>query len=168
MRFDQAYDSKRVCQLSARTISKISNSNELIREEWCHYVAIWQELLKQDDWTAPTKDYRENFSAIKIKEIDADGKESYVIKEYSPELLKELEKDPTLAYSDAFYGIDPNEGVNGLYFNAIHDGRVLDEATGKLADVGMTRLFALGFRYRSTSMLGMFDVNLDRVLRTIN
>jgi hypothetical protein len=30
---------------------------------------------------------------------------SYVIKEYSPELLKELEKDPTfggLAYSDAF------------------------------------------------------------------
>jgi hypothetical protein len=39
----------------------------------------------------------------KIKEIDADGKESYVIKE-SPELLKELEKDPTLdlAYSDAF------------------------------------------------------------------
>jgi hypothetical protein len=26
------------------------------------------------------KDYRENFSAIKIKEIDADGKESYVIK----------------------------------------------------------------------------------------
>jgi hypothetical protein len=35
-----------------------------------------------------------NFSAIKIKEIDADGKESYVIKEYSPELLKELEKRP--------------------------------------------------------------------------
>jgi hypothetical protein len=42
-----------------------------------------------------------------------------------------------------FYGIDP-EGVNGLYFNAIHDGRVLDEATGKLADVGMTRLFRVG------------------------
>jgi hypothetical protein len=49
-------------------------------------------LKTGDDWTAPTKDYRENFSAIKIKEIDADGKESYVIKEYSPELLKELEK----------------------------------------------------------------------------
>jgi hypothetical protein len=48
-------------------------------------------LKTGDDWTAP-KDYRENFSAIKIKEIDADGKESYVIKEYSPELLKELEK----------------------------------------------------------------------------
>jgi hypothetical protein len=30
-------------------------------------------------------------TAIKIKEIDADGKESYVKKEYSPE-LKELEK----------------------------------------------------------------------------
>jgi hypothetical protein len=44
-----------------------------------------------DDWTAPTKTI-ENFSAIKIKEIDADGKESYVIKEYSPELLKRLEK----------------------------------------------------------------------------
>jgi hypothetical protein len=46
-------------------------------------------------------------------------------KEYSPELLKELEKDPTLeGLPDAFYGMDPNEGVNGLYFNAIHDGRV--------------------------------------------
>jgi hypothetical protein len=34
MRFDQAYDnSKRVCQLSARTISKISNRHELIRED---------------------------------------------------------------------------------------------------------------------------------------
>jgi hypothetical protein len=49
--------------------------------------------------TAPTKDYRENFSAIKIKEIDADGKESYVIKEYSPELLKELEKTLLLRFS---------------------------------------------------------------------
>jgi hypothetical protein len=47
-------------------------------------------LKTGDDWTAPTK-IRENFSAIKIKEIDADGKESYVIKEYSPR-LKELEK----------------------------------------------------------------------------
>jgi hypothetical protein len=63
-------------------------------------LAIWQELKTGDDWTAPKK-ITENFSAIKIKEIDADGKESYVIKEYSPELLKELEKDPTfggLAY----------------------------------------------------------------------
>jgi hypothetical protein len=40
-----------------------------------------------------------NFSAIKIKEIDADGKESYVIKEYSPELLKELEKTLLLGFS---------------------------------------------------------------------
>jgi hypothetical protein len=29
-------------------------------------------LKTGDDWTAPTKDYRENL--IKIKEIDADGK----------------------------------------------------------------------------------------------
>jgi hypothetical protein len=44
-----------------------------------------------------------NFSAIKIKEIDADGKESYVIKEYSPD-FKGIRKDPFggLAYSDAF------------------------------------------------------------------
>jgi hypothetical protein len=35
-------------------------------------------LKTGDDWTAPTK-ITENFSAIKIKEIDAD-KESYVIK----------------------------------------------------------------------------------------
>jgi hypothetical protein len=33
------------------------------------------------------------------------------------------------------YGIDPNEELMVFYFNAIHDGRVLDEATGKLADV---------------------------------
>jgi hypothetical protein len=47
---------------------------------------------------------QKTFLQLKLK-IDADGKESYVIKEYSPELLKELEKDPTfggLAYSDAF------------------------------------------------------------------
>jgi hypothetical protein len=36
---------------------------------------------------------------LQIKEIDADGKESYVIKEYSPELLKELEKTLLLRFS---------------------------------------------------------------------
>jgi hypothetical protein len=124
-------------------------------------------LKTGDDWTAPTKDYRENFSAIKIKEIDADGKESYVIKEYSPE-LKELEKTLLwrFSYSDAFYGIDPNEGVNGLYFNAIHDGRVLDEATGKLADVRDDQVVSRwDLDTGPTSMLGMFDVNLDRVFK---
>jgi hypothetical protein len=44
-------------------------------------------LKTGDDWTAPTK---KTFLQLKLK-IDADGKESYVIKEYSPELLK-LEK----------------------------------------------------------------------------
>jgi hypothetical protein len=43
-------------------------------------LAIWQELLKQGMTGLHLQDYRENFSAIKIKEIDADGKESYVIK----------------------------------------------------------------------------------------
>jgi hypothetical protein len=51
----------------------------------------WQELLNRMTGLHLQK-ITENFSAIKIKEIDADGKESYVIKEYSPELLKELEK----------------------------------------------------------------------------
>jgi hypothetical protein len=40
-------------------------------------LAIWQELLKQG--MTGLHLHRENFSAIKIKEIDADGKESYVI-----------------------------------------------------------------------------------------
>jgi hypothetical protein len=57
--------------------------------------------------------------------------------------------------------------VNGLYFNAIHDGRVLDEATGKLADVRDDQVVSR-WDTGPTSMLGMFDVNLDRVLRTIN
>jgi hypothetical protein len=35
-------------------------------------------LKTGDDWTAQR--LQRNFSAIKIKEIDADGKESYVIK----------------------------------------------------------------------------------------
>jgi hypothetical protein len=54
--------------------------------------------LKTDDWTAPTKDYRKTFLQLKLK-IDADGKESYVIKKYSPELLKELEKTLLLRFS---------------------------------------------------------------------
>jgi hypothetical protein len=41
---------------------------------------------------------RENFSAIKIKEIDADGK-VVCYKKYSPELLKELEKTLLLRFS---------------------------------------------------------------------
>jgi hypothetical protein len=61
----------------------------------------------------------------------------------------------------------PNEGVNGLYFNAIHDGRVL-EATGKLADVRDDQVVSR-WDLDTGPMLGMFDVNLDRVfLRTIN
>jgi hypothetical protein len=55
----------------------------------------------------------------------------------------------------------PNEGVNGLYFNAIHDGRVLDEATGKLADVRDDQVVSRwDLDTGPTSMLGMFDVNL--------
>jgi hypothetical protein len=53
------------------------------------------------------------------------------------------------------------------YFNAIHDGRVLDEATG--ADVRDDQVVSRwDLDTGPTSMLGMFDVNLDRVLRTIN
>jgi hypothetical protein len=60
------------------------------RSEWMllRALAIWQELLKQGMTGLHLQKITENFSAIKIKEIDADGKESYVIKEYSPELLK--------------------------------------------------------------------------------
>jgi hypothetical protein len=49
------------------------------------------------------------------------------------------------------------------------DGRVLDEATGKLADVRDDQVVSRwDLDTGPTSMLGMFDVNLDRVLRTIN
>jgi hypothetical protein len=41
-----------------------------------------------------------------------------------------------------------------FYFNAIHDGRVLDEATGKLADVRDDQVSALGFRYRAYKYVG--------------
>jgi hypothetical protein len=53
-----------------------------------------------------------------------------------------------------------------LYFNAIHDGRVLDEATGKLADVRDDQVVSRwDLDTGPTSMLGMFDVNLDRVFK---
>jgi hypothetical protein len=52
------------------------------------------------------------------------------------------------------------------YFNAIHDGRVLDEATGKLADVWDDQVVSRwDLDTGPTSMLGMFDVNLDRVFK---
>jgi hypothetical protein len=43
-------------------------------------------LKTGDDWTAPTKITEKTFLQLKLK-IDADGKESYVIK-VSPELLR--------------------------------------------------------------------------------
>jgi hypothetical protein len=61
-------------------------------------------LKTGDDWTAPTKITEK--TAIKIKEIDADGKESYVIKEYSPELLKELEKTLLWSLASDAFGIE--------------------------------------------------------------
>jgi hypothetical protein len=54
------------------------------------------------------------------------------------------------------------------FISMIHDGRVLDEATGKLADVRDEVVSRWDLDTGPTSMLGMFDVNLDRVLRTIN
>jgi hypothetical protein len=55
------------------------------------------------------------------------------------------------------------------FISMIHDGRVLDEATGKLADVRDDQVVSRwDLDTGPTSMLGMFDVNLDRVLRTIN
>jgi hypothetical protein len=61
-------------------------------------LAIWQELLKQGMTGLHLQKIRENFSAIKIKEIDADGK-VVCYKKYSPELLKELEKTLLLRFS---------------------------------------------------------------------
>jgi hypothetical protein len=102
MRFDQAYDNskKEFANFQLGQYQRSQTGHELIREDMSalrmdvttRFSNMAGTLKTGDDWTAPTKDYRENFSAIKIKEIDADGKESYVIKEYSPELLKELEK----------------------------------------------------------------------------
>jgi hypothetical protein len=63
--------------------------------EWMLLLSIWQELLKQGWLDCTYKDYRENFSAIKIKEIDADGKESYVIKVLTW-IIKGIRKRPTL------------------------------------------------------------------------
>jgi hypothetical protein len=84
---------KRTLKQFQRRTSNFQTAQQLIRQDMNTILTRFSNMagtLKTgDDWTAPTKDYRENF--CKIKEIDADGKESYVIKE-SPELLKELEK----------------------------------------------------------------------------
>lgn len=178
-RFDDAYDNskKEFANFQLGNYQRSQTGSELLRDNanalrmdvTTRFSNMAGTLKVGEDWTMPTKDYRENFSAVKVKEVDEDGKESYVIKEYTPELLKELEKDPSfggLAYSDAFYAIDPNEGVNGLYFNAIHDGRVLDEATGALKDVRDDQIVSRwDLDTGPTSVLGMFDVNLDRVFK---
>jgi hypothetical protein len=52
------------------------------------------------------------------------------------------------------------------FISMIHDGRVLDEATGKLADVRDDQVVSRwDLDTGPTSMLGMFDVNLDRVFK---
>lgn len=179
MRFEQAYDNskKEYASFQLGHYQRSQTGSELLRDNLSalradvttRFSNMAGTLKVGDDWTVPTKDYRENFSEIKVKEIDENGKESYVIKEYTPELLKELEQDPSfggLAYSDAFYNIDPNEGINGLYFNVIHDGRVMDEQTGSLTDVRDDQVVSRwDLDTGPTSMLGMFDVNLGRIFK---
>jgi hypothetical protein len=179
MRFEMAYDNskKEYADFQLGHYQRSQTGSELLRDNLSalradvttRFSNMTGTLKVGDDWTMPTKDYRENFSEVKVKEIDENGKESYVIKEYTPELLKELEQDPSfggLAYSDAFYNLDPNEGVNGLYFNVIHDGRVMDEQTGALTDVRDDQVVSRwDIDTGPTSVLGMFDVNLDRVFK---
>lgn len=179
MRFDEAYDNskKEYAKFQLGEYQRSQTGHELLRDDLSamrfdatmRFSNMAGTMKQGMDWSAPTKDYRENFSAIKVKELDENGVESYVVKEYSPELLKELENDPTfggLAYSDAFYNLDPNEGVNGLYFNTIHDGRVLDEATGQLKDVRNDQVVSRwDLDTGPTSVMGMFDVNLGRFFK---
>jgi len=148
-KFEQDYNNskKEYSQFQLGNYEKSVSGYELVRDDLSslradatmRFTNMAGTVMQGLDWSNPTKDYRENFSEIKIRKTDADGSHSYETIDYSPEALKALEEsDPSfggLAYSDAFYNLDPNEGVNGLYFNAIYDGKVLDEATGSEVDV---------------------------------
>jgi hypothetical protein len=57
-------------------------------------VSAWLGHLKQEMTGQRLLKITGKISAIKVKEIDADGKESYVIKEYR--FFKRTEEDPTL------------------------------------------------------------------------
>lgn len=177
--FDDAYDDskKEFSAFQMGVYQRAQTGYELIRDDVTalrsnlvmRFSNIAGTVKQGRDWSDPTKDYREAPTEIKFKTKDDSGKEVYVTKEYSPELLKELEKDPSfggLAYSDAFYSIDPNEGVNGLYFNSVYDGQVLDEATGKKIDVRNDQVVSRwDLETGPTSVMGVFQVDLGTVLK---
>lgn len=179
LRFDIAYDDskKEFSNFQLGQYQRSQTGYELLRDDLSalrtdvtmRFTNMAGTVMQGDDWSAPTKDYRENFNFVKTKQTDADGVTSYVLKPYSPELLKELEQDASfggLAYSDAFYGIDPNQGVNGLYYNAIHDGQILDEASGKLKDVRNDQVVSRwDIDTGKTNVLGIFKMDLNNVLK---
>ena len=177
--FDEAYDNakKEFSKFQLGQYQRAQTGYELLRDDisssraevTLRFTNMAGTIMQGEDWSAPTKDYRENFNFIKTRQVDDNGVASYVTKAYSPELLKELEQDPTfggLAYSDAFYGIDPNEGVNGLYFNVIHDGQIFDENSGKLKDVRNDQVVSRwDIDTGDTTILGAFNVNLNNILK---
>lgn len=109
------------------------------------------------EWSAPTTDEREINTRIRYKVINEEGIEEFKIEDYSVELLEKLEEKAGfggLAYSDAFRGIDPTKGIDGLYYNAIFDGKAHNEITNKWEDVRNDQVVS---RWDIDTGLGMFE-----------
>jgi len=167
LKFDEVYNNT-VKEFSAFKLGKYQKAQtgyELIRDDLSslrsniimRHTNMAGTLERGTGWSAPTKDYRENFTNIRTKFIDENGETQYKIEKYSPEKLEELEEDDSfggLAYSDAFYNIDPNEGVDGLYYEAIYDGKIQNEATGELMDVRNDQVVS---RWDIDTGMGRFD-----------
>lgn len=147
-KFNDLYDNKKK-QYAAYKLGQFTKSQtgfELIRDSEAglradvsvRFENMAGSLERGESFSDPTKDYRENFVNVRIRKVDANGNETFEIKAYSPLLLEELEQDDSfggLAYSDAFRAIDPNKGVNGVFFDTIHGGKVYNDETGGMEHV---------------------------------
>lgn len=166
-KFDEAYDNSKQ-EFSNFKMGKFQSSKsgyELIRDDLSdlrstvrlRHTNMAGTVMMGTEWSNPTKDYRENFNKVRVKSLDDEGNEVYTIKDYSPELLEELEEDDSfggLAYSDSFYNIDPNEGVDGLYYEAIYDGKIHDALSDSVLDVRNDQIVS---RWDIDTGTGMFD-----------
>ena len=99
-KFEDAYDNakKEFSQFKLGNFRDSKSGHELVRDSMADvrsgftldYENMAGAVMQGTEWSAPTKDWRENFGSIRYKKIDENGEEKFIIEKYSPELLDTL------------------------------------------------------------------------------
>ncbi|MCK5789015.1 MAG: hypothetical protein KAH32_08445, partial [Chlamydiia bacterium] len=122
---------------------------------------IYGSVKEGSAWSESTKDYRENFNTIRVAKKNANGETYFEYEEFTEELKAEMEEDNAfggLAYNDSFQNMDPEEGVNGMYYDAIYDGQVWNDNADDFVDVKNEQIVS-NWDLESSGILGDFLKN---------